>query len=66
MRLWIPSPPNRNQFKEKEVEDWCIEAGIDVYVNCVIEETLHQAITKDVLREASKKDKEIRALMEDI
>ena len=59
-------PLNRNQFTEKEVKDWCIEAGTDVYVNCVIEETLPQAITKDVLREALKKNKEIRALMEDI
>ena len=59
-------PPNRNQFTEEEVEDWCIEADTDVYVNCIIEETLSQAITKDVLREASKKDKEMRALMEDI
>ena len=59
-------PPNRNQFTEEEVEDWCIEADTDVYVNCVIEKTLPQAITKDVLREASKKGKEMRALMEDI
>ena len=55
-------PPNRNQPTEQEDEDWCIEADTDAYVNCVTEETLPQAITKDVLREASKKDKEIRAL----
>ena len=54
------TPSNRNQFTEEEVEDWYIEADTDVYVNCVIEETLPQAITKDVLREASKKDKEIK------
>ena len=59
-------PPNRNQFTEEEVEDWCTEADTDVYVICVIEETLPQAITKDVLREASQKEKEMRTLMEDI
>ena len=59
-------PPNRNQFTEEEVEDWCIEADTDVYVNCVIEEAPPQTITKDVLREASKKDKEMRALIDDI
>ena len=66
MRLRISSPPNQNQFTEEEVEDWYIEADTDVYANCVTEETLPQAIKKDVLKEASKKEKEIRALMEDI
>ena len=59
-------PLNRNKFTEEEVEDWCIEVDTDVYVNCVIEEILPQATMKDVLREASKKNKEIRAIMKDI
>ena len=58
-------PTNRNQFTEKGIEDWCIEAGTEIYVNCMIEETLLQAITKDVLREMPK-DTEMRALKEDI
>ena len=44
-------PLDQKQFTEEEAEDWCIEADTEVFVNCVVEETLPQAIMKDVLKE---------------
>ena len=37
-------PLDQKQFTEEEVEDWCIEADTEVFVNCVVEETLPQAL----------------------
>ena len=56
-------PPECAKFNEQQIKEWCIETGTDIYVNRVLEEILPQAITLDILRRASSKDKMVQLLI---
>ena len=55
--------PECTRFNEQQITEWCIETGTDIYVNRVFEEILPQAITLDILRRASSKDKILQLLI---
>ena len=50
----------------KEIDEWNIETGVDVYVNRVIEEIVPKALTTTKIREETKKDNKLQALMKDM
>ena len=56
-------PPECAKFNEQQIKEWCIETGTDIYVDRVSEEILPQAITLDILRRASSKDKMLQLLI---
>ena len=56
-------PPECAKFNEQQIKEWCIETGTDIYINRVLEEILPQAITLDILRRASSKDKMLQLLI---
>ena len=56
-------PPECAKFNEQQIKEWWIETGTDIYVNRVLEEILPQAITLQILRRASSKDKMLQLLI---
>ena len=58
-------PPECAKFNEQrnQIEEWCIETRTDIYLNRVLEEILPQAITLDILKRASSKDKTLQLLI---
>ena len=48
--------PSAHNPTNKEIEEWGVETGTEVYVNRVIEDTLPQAISMSDLREATSQD----------
>ena len=56
-------PPECAKFNEQQIKEWCIETGTDIHVNSILEEILPQAITLDILRRASSKDKILQLLI---
>ena len=56
-------PPECGNFNERQIEEWYIEPGTEVYVNRVLKEILPHAITLDILRRASSKDKTLKLLI---
>ena len=55
--------PPRHQFTQEEIEKWCIEEGTDIYVNRLIEEKLPQALTIEMLQQATAKDVQLQKLI---
>ena len=49
-------PPDQKVFSQKEIDDWCIEYGTDIYVNRVIEDILPSAITLSMVRSETAGD----------
>ena len=49
-------------FTEKEIEDWCVETGTDIFVNRIMEDNLPSAITLDIVKAGMMKDKEMKLL----
>ena len=54
--------PEPREFTEKEIDDWCIETGTDIFVNRVLEDSLPSAITIDMLKSEIKMDDEMQLL----
>ena len=50
-------------FSDKEIEDWCVETGNDIFVNRVIEDALPIAITLDMVKRETKLDDEMQLLI---
>ena len=48
--------PKEMKFTEKEIADWCVETGTDIFVNRVLQDTLPSAITLDIVRKEMKQD----------
>ena len=59
-------PSTKSVFSEEEIDEWNIETGGDVYVNRVIEEIVPKALTTTKIREETKKDNKLQALMKDM
>ena len=56
-------PSECAKCNEQQVEEWCIETRTYIYVNRILEEILLQAITLDILRRASSKNKTLQQLI---
>ena len=54
--------PPKAEFTEKEIEDWCIEVGDDIYVNRVIEDMLPCAITTNMIKREIEINDEMKLL----
>ena len=58
--------PKGRELTEREREDWEVDDDTEIFVNRLVEEQLPPAVTRGMLREACRKDKTIKMLMEDI
>ena len=58
--------PNSKEYTEEEKDKFGVEDDLEVYVNRVMEEQLPPAVTRDILKEATARDKPLRWLMEDL
>ena len=54
--------PKEMKFTEKEIADWCVETGTDIFVNRVLQDTLPSAITLDMVRKEMKQDDDLNLL----
>ena len=59
-------PPMKTNFTQKEIGDWEIETGTDVFVNRIIEENIPQAMTIEMVHQESLKDSVIQELIQAI
>ena len=55
--------PSLHNLTNKEIEEWGVETGTEVYVNRVIEDTLPQAISISDLRDATSRDNVLMQLI---
>ena len=61
---WVSSPSRVcATFIEQQIKEWWNETGTDRYVTRVLEKILPQAITLDILRRASSKNKALQLLI---
>ena len=58
--------PQPKMYSNKEKEKYSVEDDLEIYVNRVVEDHLPAAITRDMMRDAIKKDPEMQMLIEDI
>ena len=54
--------PEKHEFTQCQIEEWCIDEGKDIHVNRLIEEMLPQAMTKDMVAKATAADKSLQNL----
>ena len=54
--------PENHEFTPKQVEEWCIDEGNDIYVNRLIEENLPHAMTPEIVAQAAVKDNGLKNL----
>ena len=55
--------PSAHNLTGREIEEWGVETGTEVYVNRVIEDTLPQAIGMSELQEATSQDSVLTKLI---
>ena len=58
--------PKERALTEREKEELQVDDDTEIYVNRVVEDQLPPAITREVLQQATAKDKTLSWLMEDI
>ena len=54
--------PPKCEFTQREIDDWSIEVGDDIFVNRVIEDSLPCAITMDMIRNEITSNDEMKLL----
>ena len=54
--------PKKADFSEKQIVDWCVETGTDIFVNRVLEDSLPSAITLDMVKKESELDEDLKEL----
>ena len=54
--------PKKADFSEKQIVDWCVETGTDIFVNRVLEDSLPSAITLDMVKKESELDEDMTLL----
>ena len=55
--------PTAHTLTNKEIDEWAVETGTEIYVNRVIEDTLPQAISMSELQEATAQDSVLTKLL---
>ena len=55
-------PPNQ-EFTESEKEEWCIDEGIDIRVNRLLEENIPKAMNIEDLQSHTAKDSSLQSLL---
>ena len=58
--------PVKKEHTDQEKKDQAIEDDLDVYVNRVVEDQLPTAVTRKMMQRATRTDKELQKLMEDL
>ena len=58
--------PKRREHTQQEREEMEVDDDTEIYVNRLVEEQLPLAVTKQMLQEATARDKTLSMLMEDI
>ena len=58
--------PKTKKYTKQEKEELEVEYDTEIYVNRVVEEQLPEAVTREMLKKATAKDKTLNILMEDI
>ena len=59
-------PAGNTLFTHKQLEEWCIEDGSDIYVNRIVDDLVPRAVPLKILQQETEKDETLQALKHDV
>ena len=58
--------PETTEYSKEQQDEYGVEDDTEVYVNRVVDDTMPDAVTKEMMVKATEKDEEMEMLKEDI